>query len=479
MTRSIRLNLLLIVMLTATTAMSAGKKHRNAGPPNTKPPSSDKPTVVSTIPPNNAKDVDAHLTEIKVTYSKPMKDNSWSWCHAEQGTFPGVVDSPTATPHYEGDGRTCVLPVKLIAGQTYALSLNDAKSNDFMDAQGHPATPYLLVFRTADETARPASISSGQQPLSKGPPTEPGPPSGKKSDSIESSPTEKKTTASFDYQGAYESLRKSLDPAARERAEKWHQLIADRKWEDATGTHAIEAHYVNYDPQSKSLTIEAAGKRSIAISIGKLSETDAKVLLAIEVLKRRILDDLQMEPQRVHLAELERQLAQKQKNVELARLGKSFNDRIAALDQRKAKELDPIKNELVELYGRHAALNDQPSQQVALRPRIKELNDQFQKISGELEAAYTRVQEDMDKAQDLAGPNQPKTAAEAVTGQSPKKQVTAAQKSSHKKEPMPSTTSTKDIARRGRLLAELREKAQSVETKYLEDVNAEWGTAQG
>jgi RNA polymerase sigma-70 factor (ECF subfamily) len=38
--------------------------------------------------------------------------------------------------------------VKLQAGKTYAIWVNNQKFRDFKDANGQPAVPYLLVFRT-------------------------------------------------------------------------------------------------------------------------------------------------------------------------------------------------------------------------------------------------------------------------------------------------------------------------------------------
>ena len=51
-------------------------------------------------------------------------------------------------PRYLGDKRTCVLPVKLEPGKTYAIWLNTANYQNFKDTMGRPAVPYLLVFRT-------------------------------------------------------------------------------------------------------------------------------------------------------------------------------------------------------------------------------------------------------------------------------------------------------------------------------------------
>jgi Bacterial Ig-like domain len=102
------------------------------------------PVVVKTVPESGALDVDPGLSEIRATFSKGMKDGSWSWSQRSADTFPGNVGKP----RYEKDGRTCVLPVKLEPGRTYLILLNSEKFKNVKDADGRAAMPYLLVFRT-------------------------------------------------------------------------------------------------------------------------------------------------------------------------------------------------------------------------------------------------------------------------------------------------------------------------------------------
>ena len=65
------------------------------------------PVVVSTTPQAGAVDVDSVTREIKVTFSKPMTDKSWSWSNWGEDKF-----------------------------------------TNFKDSDGRPAVPYLLVFET-------------------------------------------------------------------------------------------------------------------------------------------------------------------------------------------------------------------------------------------------------------------------------------------------------------------------------------------
>lgn len=102
------------------------------------------PVVVKTVPEAGAKDVAPGIVELKVTFSKEMADGSWSWSDAWKGSSPEVV----AKPHYEADGRTCVVKVKLEPGKTYGYWINSQNFKNFKDRQGRPAVPYLFVFQT-------------------------------------------------------------------------------------------------------------------------------------------------------------------------------------------------------------------------------------------------------------------------------------------------------------------------------------------
>lgn len=102
--------------------------------------------VVKTTPQAGADDVDPALKEIKVTFSKDMKDGSWSWATASEKSFPEM----DGKAKYEDDHRTAVLPVKLEPGRTYAIWVNNAKFGNFKDTSGKSAIPYLLVFKTKE-----------------------------------------------------------------------------------------------------------------------------------------------------------------------------------------------------------------------------------------------------------------------------------------------------------------------------------------
>jgi len=102
------------------------------------------PAVLKTVPEAGADGVNPKLTEIKVTFSKDMQDGTWSWATLSKESFPNV----DGKPRYLSDKRTCVLPVKLEPGKTYAIWVNSEKFDNFKDTEGRSAVPYLLVFRT-------------------------------------------------------------------------------------------------------------------------------------------------------------------------------------------------------------------------------------------------------------------------------------------------------------------------------------------
>ena len=105
---------------------------------------SAQPVVVKTVPEAGDGAVDPTTKEIKVTFSKDMLDGNWSWVTLSKESFPET----TGSPKYEADKRTCVLPVKLQPGKTYAVWINSQNFQNFKDAKLLPVVPYLLVFKT-------------------------------------------------------------------------------------------------------------------------------------------------------------------------------------------------------------------------------------------------------------------------------------------------------------------------------------------
>ena len=105
------------------------------------------PVVVSTVPQSGDTNVDPGLSEIRVTFSKDMRDGNWSWTTMSEGTFPDLEGKP----RYESDKRTCVINVKLEPGRTYGTWLNSQRFGNFKDTNQLSAVPYLLIFETRSE----------------------------------------------------------------------------------------------------------------------------------------------------------------------------------------------------------------------------------------------------------------------------------------------------------------------------------------
>lgn len=102
------------------------------------------PVVVKAVPESGSQGVASGVVEIRVTFSKPMVDQSWSWSGAWKGSEPETIGKP----RYEGDQKTCVLKVKLDPDKTYGYWINSDKFKGFKDQRGLAAVPYLLVFKT-------------------------------------------------------------------------------------------------------------------------------------------------------------------------------------------------------------------------------------------------------------------------------------------------------------------------------------------
>ncbi|MEO2087962.1 MAG: sigma-70 family RNA polymerase sigma factor [Gemmataceae bacterium] len=104
------------------------------------------PVVVKTVPAAGSENVDPGLKEVSVTFSKAMTDGSWTWA-TDQGRG-AALPSGDNKPAFDKDKKTCTLAVKLEPDTTYAVWLNGGRFMSFVDADGTPSLPYLLVFRT-------------------------------------------------------------------------------------------------------------------------------------------------------------------------------------------------------------------------------------------------------------------------------------------------------------------------------------------
>jgi len=102
------------------------------------------PVVVKTFPQAGDTAVDPSIKEISVIFSKDMMtEDMWSWVMVSKESFPNISGKVKFK-----DKKTCIAPVSLEPGKTYAIWFNSEKYNAFRDTDNNPAVPYLLVFQT-------------------------------------------------------------------------------------------------------------------------------------------------------------------------------------------------------------------------------------------------------------------------------------------------------------------------------------------
>ena len=106
---------------------------------------SQPPVVIKTFPVSGYDLVDPETKELKVVFNKKMASKSWSFVQLDKKTFPELIGSPS----FGQSMHTCSVKVKLKPGTTYVIWLNKGSYQNFKDATGHSAVPYLLTFRTA------------------------------------------------------------------------------------------------------------------------------------------------------------------------------------------------------------------------------------------------------------------------------------------------------------------------------------------
>jgi RNA polymerase sigma-70 factor (ECF subfamily) len=103
------------------------------------------PVVIKTIPEAGSSDIAPGMVEIRITFSKPMRDKSWSFT-----LLNGKKNAPQDVTNlrFEDDGRTFVTLAKLEPNTTYACTANSTNHKNFKDTDGNSALPYLIVFKT-------------------------------------------------------------------------------------------------------------------------------------------------------------------------------------------------------------------------------------------------------------------------------------------------------------------------------------------
>jgi hypothetical protein len=98
---------------------------------------------VSIVPANGATDVDPALTQMVITFDRPMQSGSWSIVGAKEDA-PEVAGALA----YDAEGKVLTVPVRLVPGRTYRFGLNSAAFSGFQSADGIALAPVEVRFTT-------------------------------------------------------------------------------------------------------------------------------------------------------------------------------------------------------------------------------------------------------------------------------------------------------------------------------------------
>lgn len=90
--------------------------------------------------------VSADTDELRITFDQTMDPGGRSIVGGG-ASFPEI----TGPPRWEDEGRTIVVPIKLRAGQGYWLSVNSDLFQNFTNAAGEPAQPWVVQFGVPGE----------------------------------------------------------------------------------------------------------------------------------------------------------------------------------------------------------------------------------------------------------------------------------------------------------------------------------------
>jgi hypothetical protein len=110
-------------------------------------PGDDAPEVVQIEPENGSGDVDPGLDEIKITFSEPMTDGSWSVTGGGEN-FPDIKSI-----YYTKNCTVLVMKVKLKPGWSYRFGINSPSHRNFKSKKGIPVEPMLVTFKTRGKGA--------------------------------------------------------------------------------------------------------------------------------------------------------------------------------------------------------------------------------------------------------------------------------------------------------------------------------------
>lgn len=101
------------------------------------------PKIISTFPALGKTNVDPALTEIEITFDKPMRDNSWSICQANPTLYPKINQVS-----YDESCTVLTVQVELEPERDYLMWFNFRKHKNFTSTDEHPLEDTQYWFRT-------------------------------------------------------------------------------------------------------------------------------------------------------------------------------------------------------------------------------------------------------------------------------------------------------------------------------------------
>ncbi|MEQ8766079.1 MAG: DUF4932 domain-containing protein, partial [Planctomycetota bacterium] len=101
------------------------------------------PRVVSLVPENGAEDVAPELSNIVITFDRPMRDGAWSMLKTGE-PFPEIVGKI----HFDAERQVLTVPVRLEPATRYVYRLNGPGYLSFRSEEGLPLAPMEVAFRT-------------------------------------------------------------------------------------------------------------------------------------------------------------------------------------------------------------------------------------------------------------------------------------------------------------------------------------------
>jgi hypothetical protein len=113
----------------------------------------DPPKVLHATPDNADIGVDPALAAITIQFDQDMEPHGYSLCGGGP-SFPEITGKITWS-----DARTIVVPVKLVAGKTYNLSVNCPAAQNFKNPRGESAVVYPISFLTRMPGDQPPLIT--------------------------------------------------------------------------------------------------------------------------------------------------------------------------------------------------------------------------------------------------------------------------------------------------------------------------------